>query len=108
MPKPRTQLSSTSVVAASVSSGEKASPNRKKPIPQPRSGVVPSGTPATRGHANSPKQSSPHKGGGGTIKSLKQSLLPDKPSIQPVPTAEFQSFRRCGQYNTSCSGGVFL
>merc|ERR1719295_109235 len=95
MPKPRTQLSSsTSVVAASVSSGEKASPNRKKPIPQPRSGVVPSGTPATRGHTNSPKQSSPHNGGGGTIKSLKQSLLPDKPSIQPVPTAEFQSFRR--------------
>ena len=82
MPKPRTQISNTTLGPQNL---EKPSPNRKKPIPQPRTG------PAVPGPTNKSKQStSPQKN---TLKSLKN-LLPDKPAVQPVPTAEFQSFRR--------------
>ena len=62
MPKPRTQLSSGSLVT---------SPNRKKPIPQPRSAV------------KAPQKNS----------MMLKTLLPDKPQV-PKPTSEFQSFVR--------------
>ena len=66
MPKPRTKTPSFN---------QNSSPSRKKPIPQPRSGLN--------------NQSTTLK----VTKSIKKTLLPEKPT-QPQPTAEFQSFRK--------------
>ena len=115
MPKPRTQVPSSAIANVETTScslrdsGKSIiSPNRKKPIPEPRSAM------------NSPQITSPQQGnkftqdeyvkneGFGSSKSHNlssssitktiKSYLPEVPKsghiIQPVPTSEFQSFRR--------------
>ena len=115
MPKPRTQVPSSAIANVETTpcslrdSGKSIiSPNRKKPIPEPRSAM------------NSPQITSPeqrnkftqdeflknegygssksHNLSSSSITKTIKSYLPEVPKsghiVQPVPTSEFQSFRR--------------
>ena len=113
MPKPRTQVP-TNVVAGIDTSNSKessksiTSPNRKKPIPEPRSALNSSQiTSPTQEHKlphekiakceNNGISKSHHLSSSSITKTLKN-YLPEVPKpgtvVQPVPTSEFQSFRR--------------
>ena len=114
MPKPRTQVPSSGVTGDAPQGSLKdptksiTSPNRKKPIPEPRSAMNSSlvtspqqGTKFTQddhlkseGHGSSKS----HNLSSSSITKAFKNYLPDVPKsghiVQPVPTSEFQSFRR--------------
>ena len=115
MPKPRTQVPSSTNATNETTSGSlkestKAvtSPNRKKPIPEPRSAMKsPQITSPNQGDKftqedklknDSLGSSKSHNISSSSITKAIKSYLPEKPKsgqiIQPIPTSEFQSFRR--------------
>ena len=121
MPKPRTQMPPHPLTTSmdpniSISSKEKSitSPNRKKPIPEPRSGL--NSSQATSPH-NRPQLTQDntkietnfsfksHNLSSSSITKTIKNYLPEVPkpgaTVNPVPTSEFQSFRRSSKSTTS-------
>ena len=116
MPKPRTQVPTNVVTGIDLSTSKDSSkcitsPNRKKPIPEPRSALNSSQVTSPQqgnklAHENMVKSDnhciskSNHLSSSSITKTLKH-YLPEVPkpgtTVQPVPTSEFQSFRRCSK-----------
>ena len=117
MPKPRTNVPTNVVTHMEVSSSASAkdssksvtSPNRKKPIPEPRSALNSSQVTSPQQSNRLPKgnivkseqhaMSKSHHLSSSSITQTLKNYLPEVPKpgavVQPVPTSEFQSFRRC-------------
>ena len=122
MPKPRTNVPTNVVTNMEVSSSASSkdspksvtSPNRKKPIPEPRSALNSSQVTSPQQRNKLSKEnivknethamSKSHHLSSSSITQTLKNYLPEVPKpgaiVQPVPTSEFQSFRRC-QKSTS-------